>query len=102
MQFPDDPVAFEVRARLEQRRRRQFGRACEDFAGLAIGHVVEANDLDREIILTAVLQCFVDDGPRRLAQVLRMIVNRLGGKAGADVLVRAIGRQQEHVSLFDL
>ena len=100
MQFPDDPVTVEQRARLEQWRGRQFGAALENFTGFAIRNLVKADDLDREIVLAAALQRFVDDDPRRLVQILWVIVDRLGGKAGADMLVDAVGRQHEHVAYF--
>ena len=62
VQFADDPVAVEHRPRFQQRRQRQFARLAEHLAGGAVGQLVDADDLDGEIVLAAVLVGQLDDG----------------------------------------
>ncbi len=101
VQFPDDPVAVEQAAWLEQRRRRQVGRASRHLGGPAIGHVIEPHDLDGEIVPAALLQRLLDDEPGRPVEVAGVIADKLRCEAGADMLVNAVGRQQKNVTGLD-
>ena len=102
VQFPDDPVAVEHRPRFQQRRQRQFMRLREHFAGRAVGHFVDADDLDGEIVLAAEIERHFDDGLRGLVQISGAVPDRPCDDAVADMLVDAVGDQHEGVALLDL
>ena len=51
--------------------------------------------------VAALLVAPLDDGLRGAVQIVGAVVDRLGDKAAADMLVDAVGRQQEDVAPFD-
>ena len=65
------------------------------------GNCVDPDDLDRQIVRAALLERLLDDGFRGPVEVLRIVVDRVGDEAGADVLVDAVGRQQKDIALLD-
>ena len=99
--FPDDPVAVQHRSGLRQRRAWQFRRLPDDLAALAVGQRVNSDDLDRQIVRAALALGFFDDRSCRTIQFVRVFLDCLGDKSTADMLVNAVGRQQEKVTLFD-
>ena len=51
VQLPDNPVSVEYHPRFQQRRRRQFGALPEQLAGFAVRQLVDADDLDGQIVV---------------------------------------------------
>ena len=54
--FPDDPVAIEHRPRIEQRRQRQLVGLREHLVCPGIGHLVDPDQLEREVVVAATRQ----------------------------------------------
>jgi hypothetical protein len=101
VQLADDPVAIENRPRLQQRRQRQFMRLREHFAGGAVGHLIDTDDLDGEIVLAAEIERHLDDVLRGQVEISRAVLDRSCNDAVADMLINAVGDQHEGVALLD-
>lgn len=102
MNLPDDPVAIEDCARFGKGRDRQFERLVEDVGRGAIGQLVDAEDLNGDIVIAAAAIGFPDDGLRGLIKIMRVLIECARDKAMVDELVSAVRRQQEDVALSDL
>src|SRR6267378_1780134 len=77
-------------------------RLPEHLAGSTFGQLIDANDLDGEVVLAAELKGQIDDGPGRSAQIVGIVLDRAGDMAVADMFVDAVGHQHESVALLDL
>ena len=99
--LPHDPVAVQHRSGLRQRRAWQLRRLPDDLAALGIRQRIDSHDLDRQIVGAALALGFCDDRSCRAIQVARIFLDCLGDKSTADMLVNAVGRKQEKVTLFD-
>ena len=100
MELPHDPVAVEDQARFEQGWQRQVGCQPQLLGRLAIGKLVDLDDLDREIVRTAVPQRLRNDRLRRTVQVIDIVVDGAHDDAAIDVLANAVGGLHEDVALF--
>ena len=69
MQLPHDAVAVEHHPRFQQRRQRQLARLAEHLARLAVRQLVDADDLDGEIVLAAGFIGLVDDRLRGRVEI---------------------------------
>ena len=101
MQLAHDAVAVEHHSRFQQRRQRQLARLPEHLARRAFGQLIDADDLDGEIVLAAGVKCLVDDRLRGRVEIGGAVVDRLGDPAGVEMLIDAVGREHEDVALLD-
>ena len=70
-----------------------------EVGSLAVRHLIEPDDLDSEIVTAALPQRLLDDDPGGLVQIGSVIVDRLGRRAGTDMLVDAVGGEHENIPL---
>jgi hypothetical protein len=101
MDLSDDPVAIEDHPRFQERRRRQFERLCQDFASLSVRDRINADDLNRDVILAALPIGFRDNQLRCGIQIASIVVDGGDDKASIDMLIGAVRRQQEDIAVFD-
>ena len=98
MQLTNDAVAVELHARLQQRRQGQFAELALHVVGRLLGQAVDAHQLHGEVVIAAVDQRLLDQPPRCSVQVVGMGRNDIGHRARIEVLVHAVGGEQEQVA----
>ncbi len=98
MQLANDAVAIELQARLQQWRQRQFAELPLHVVDGLLRQAVDAHQLCGEVVVAAVSQCLPDNPSRGQVEVVAMLGNELRHIPRADVLVDAIGDEQEQIA----
>jgi len=97
----DDLVAFELGARLEQRRARQVGQLAVDLVGPGVGQNVDAHELDGQIVDAAALQGDLGDGPGRRIEI-GAAIDGTADAGSVDIFINTVGGEQQQVTNGEL
>jgi len=98
VQLANDAIAVELHARLQQRRQRQLAELPLHIVDGLLRQAVDAHQLRGEVVVAAVGQCPLDDPSRRHVEVVAMLGHELRHVRRTDVLVDAIGDEQEQIA----
>jgi len=99
-QLVRDAKAFERLTHVQQRRTGQAAGILRHLSGLARGQGVDAHDLHGQVVVAAAGKRQRDQCARGGVQIAGVGGHGLAQIVVADMLVHAIGRQQEHVAGF--
>jgi len=98
VQLANDAIAVELHARLQQWRQRQFAELPLHVVDGLLRQAVDAYQLCGEVVVAAVGQRLLDDLSRRHVEVVAMFGHELRHVPRGDVLVDAIGDEQEQIA----
>ena len=91
---PDDLVALELVTCFELWRARQIGNLAENFVGLRVRQLVDADQLNGQVVAAATLQGFINNGLGGCIEIGTIADRRLDKFAVAE-LINAIGGQNQ-------